>query len=140
MSKHLTRELLAEAAEVRAELLPPINVDRSFELPGALYAATVALYLGFLAVMAIGLATPGLLIPMVVFALFIIAGFGLPMIWVKMRPANTAAALDWARFQRHGIVTMTGRIKAGEAAAQMLVLPILIFAWAVLCVTVAALV
>jgi hypothetical protein len=64
MSNHLTREAIAEHAKVRAQLLQPVIVDRSFELPKALYAATGGLYLGFLAV--IGLSTPGLLIPLTI--------------------------------------------------------------------------
>ncbi len=140
MSRHLTRELVASAAEVRTELLQPVTVDRSFELPRGLYVATVGLYLGFLAVMAVGMASPGLLIPMVIFAFFIVAGFGLPTIWTKMRPGNPTSPMAWERFRRTGIVTQTGRITAGEASAQMLILPLLIFAWGVICVTIAALV
>lgn len=140
MSRHLTRELVAQQAEVRRELLHPVVVDRSFELPRALYIATASLYLGFIAVLGLGLATPGLLIPMAIFAVFIVAGFGLPAVWVSMKPDNAVRQLDWGRFRRQGIATLTGRLTAGEAAAQMLVLPILIFAWGVTCVIIAALV
>ncbi len=140
MSRHLTRELVAEAAVVRDDLLQPVIVDRTFELPRALYMATAGLYLGFLAVMAVGFASPGLIIPMVIFAFFIVAGFGLPTIWAKMQPENRARTIEWDRFRRSGIATMTGRLTAGEAAAQMLMLPALIFAWGVICVTIAILV
>ncbi len=140
MSRHLTRELVAEAAVVREDLLQPVTIDRTFELPRALYTATVGLYFGFLAVTAIGFASPGLIIPMVIFAFFIVAAFGLPTIWVKMQPENRARTIDWDRFRRSGIATMTGRPSAGEASAQMLVLPALIFAWGIICVTIAILI
>ena len=140
MSRHLTRELVAQQAEVRSELLHPVVVDRSFELPRALYVATASLYLGFIAVLGLGFATPGLLIPMAIFTLFIVAGFGIPAVWVRMQPDNPVSPLDWSRFRRQGIATLTGRLTAGEAAAQMLVLPILIFAWGITCVIIAALV
>ncbi|MGX7926629.1 hypothetical protein ACWPMX_08655 [Tsuneonella sp. HG094] len=140
MSRHLTRELVAETAEVRSELLHPIAVDRTFELPRALYLTTVGLYLGFVGIMAIGFASPGLLIPMFIFAFFIVAGFGLPAVWTRMRPDHPVGPLAWDRFRHHGISTLTGRLTAGEAAAQMLVLPVLIVMWALICVTIAALV
>lgn len=140
MTRHLTRELMAETAVVRDELLQPVVVDRSFELPRGLYIATAGLYLGFLAVMAAGFVSPGLAIPMAIFAFFIVAGFGIPAIWVRMKPHNPVAAMAWDRFRREGIATLTGRLTAGEATAQMLVLPVLIFAWGVTCVTIAALV
>lgn len=140
MSRHLTRKLVAEAAEVRSELLHPVTVDRTFELPRALYYATAGLYLGFVGIMAVGFSSPGLLIPMVIFALFIVAGFGLPAAWTRMRPDNPVKPLAWDRFRQRGISTLTGRLTAGEAAVQMLVLPVLIVMWALVCVTIAALV
>ena len=71
MSKHFTRELVAEQAAIVAAPKTMPETDRSFELPNGLCIATVGLYLGFLAVMAAGLSTPGLIIPMVIFTLFI---------------------------------------------------------------------
>ena len=138
MSRHLTRELVAEAAEVRAELLQPVTVDRSFELPKALYVATAGLYLGFLAVMAIGLSSPGLIIPLTICAVFIVMATGVPAIWARMKPSNPVSSMAWDRFRRQGIMTQTGRLSSGEAAAQMLVLPVLVFVWAIVCVTIAA--
>ncbi|MCT2558521.1 hypothetical protein N0B51_05960 [Tsuneonella sp. YG55] len=140
MSKHLTRELVAGAAEVRTELLQPVTVDRSFELPRGLYVATAAAYLGFLAVLATGLSSPGLVIPLSICAFFIAMAVGVPAIWTRLKPDNRVAAMSWARFRRQGIMTHTGRLSSGEAAAQMLVLPILIFAWGIVCVTIAAVV
>ena len=52
MSKHFTRELVAEQAIILHSPQVTHEVDRSFELPKGLYVATVAFYLGFLAVMA----------------------------------------------------------------------------------------
>ncbi|MGN3973729.1 hypothetical protein [Tsuneonella sp. SYSU-LHT278] len=138
MSKHLTRELVIAKAEVRANLRPPVTVDRSFELPPALYLATAGAYLGFLAIMAVGLSSPGLIIPLAVCAVFIVMGFGVSSTWARMKPDNPVGAMTWERFRRQGIVTHTGRLTSGEAAAQMLVLPVLIFAWAIVCVTIAA--
>ena len=140
MSKHLTRELVAEQAAIVAAPKPRHEVDRTFELPKGLYAATVALYLGFLAVMATGLSSPGLVIPMVIFTLFVVAGFGVPAIWARLAPAPRSRQMSFAQLRRDGIATLTGRISARDASVQMLILPVIIFCWGVTTVTIAALV
>lgn len=138
MSRHLTREIVVQAAKVHGELLHPVTVDRSFELPRRLYAATAGLYLGFLAVMAVGFSNPALAIPLAICVIFVGMFFAVPVIWTRMRPPNPVAPLAWDRFRRQGVATLTGRLSAGEATAQMLLLPVLIFAWAVICVIIAA--
>ena len=39
-------------------------LDRSFELPSALYATMVALFLGYIALMAVGFASPQMILPL----------------------------------------------------------------------------
>ena len=140
MSKHFSREALAAQAELRAQVLHPPAVDRTFEIPTALYATTGALYLGFVGVMAVGFSNPGLMIPLAICAVFIAMFFAVPALWVRMEPGSRIRSLGWDHFRHRGIATHTGRLSAGEAAAQMLVLPVLIFVWAMICVTIAALV
>ena len=68
LQDHLAR---GEARIVDAPASPArhqVEVDRTFELPGALYVATVGCYLAFLGIMLIGLANPVLIIPMVIFS------------------------------------------------------------------------
>ena len=144
MSKHFERQLVADKAIVHDRLqvatAPGHEVDRSFELPPVAYKLTVGLYLGFLAVMTVGFGNPGLAIPMAIFGIFIVAGFGLPAIWTKMQPANRSEPLGWGKFANDGIATHTGRLSAGEAMAQVLVLPVLIVCWGLAVVVIAALV
>ena len=141
MSRHQTREAIGRTAILRASPpLPPLAGDRTFELPDVLYAITGGLYLGFVGVMAVGLAAPGLIVPLAICAVFIAMFFAVPAQWVRMRGDRQAASLDWQRFRRSGIATLTGHLSGGEAAVQMLVLPVLIFTWALVCVTIAALV
>ena len=140
MSKHFTRELVAEQAIILDSPQVTHEVDRSFELPKGLYVATVAFYLGFLAVMAAGLSTPGLIIPMAIFTLFIVAGFGLPALWTWITPDHKGRNMSWARLASQGIATHTGRVSARDAAVQVLILPALVFCWGVTTVIIAALV
>ena len=140
MSKHLTRELVARQAVIVPAPKFRHEVDRTFELPKGLYAATVALYLGFLGVMAAGLSTPGLIIPMAIFTLFVVAGFGVPAIWTRLAPGTASRPMCYAKLRRDGIATLTGRLTAKDASVQMLILPVFIFCWGVSTVTIAALV
>ena len=137
MSKNLPRDLIADQAIIHDMPVHRTVVDRTFELPKGLYVATVGLYLGFLAVMATGLSTPGLIIPMAIFAFFIVAGFGLPLVWTRLAPESGQRTMRWAELKQRGIATYTGGVTARDAAVQVLILPVLIFCWGVTAVTIA---
>ncbi|MEZ5680042.1 MAG: hypothetical protein R3E14_01975 [Erythrobacter sp.] len=137
MSNNLPRDLVAGQATVRASAVTPTIVDRSFELPKGFYIATVGLYLGFLAIMAVGVPSGGLILPMVIFAFSIIAGFALPVLWSRLAPEETQKSpKSWGALKRHGIATLTGRVAASDAAVQVLILPVLVFCWGVVAVTI----
>lgn len=140
MSKRILREELLVRAEVRDTPKTAHEVDRTFEVPKGLYGATVACYLGFLAIMALGFTSPGLIIPMAIFTFFIAAGFGVPAIWTRLAPATKSKPMTLGQFSNRGIMTATGRLKARDATVQMLILPTLIVCWAIIVVTIAALV
>lgn len=131
MSMRMTRDEAAEKALVHPEQegAVSVTVDRAFHMPPVLYAVTVGAYLGFLAVMFAAFGNPHLVIPMVIFAVSIIGGFGIPCVWATMKPDTGHRSIDWGRFRGKGIQTLTGPLAAGEAAAQVLTLPILIFFW-----------
>jgi hypothetical protein len=137
MSERLTTTELARVATV-TERPVLTKVDRNFGLPTGLYVATVGAYLGFLAVMSAAFINPELAIPMVVFAVFIIAAFGVAGYWAKMQPENDTRPLSWGQFSRRGIETATGRLSAREATMQVLILPVLILVWGMIIAVIAA--
>ena len=144
MSKRIVTEELVQkarivAAPIAAEHKPTI-VDRSFEMPSALYMASAGLFLAFLGIMFAGFSTPRLIIPMVIFTLFIVGFYGLPAVWTSMKPDNPQSPMTMGKFARDGIMTNTGRLNAREATIQMLILPVLIVIWGLAVVTIAALV
>ena len=108
--------------------------------PTALYVATAALYLGFMAVTAIGFGNPELILPMAAIVILIIGAFGIPAIWVRMAPGSRRSAKSWSRFCAEGIVTEYGHTNSRDAMVQVLILPVLIFLWGIATVTIAALV
>lgn len=147
MSKMLHRELFAEKAIVhKAHPLandteaPRAFFNHTFELPAAVYAASLACFLTFLATMVVGFGNPELGILMAIFGVFFAGFYGIPVLFVKESPEGTNKALTWGQFKSRGIMTLTGRLPAGEALAQVLVLPVLIVLWGLACVVIAALV
>jgi hypothetical protein len=144
MSKRIvTEELVQKARIVEAPIAAehkPTIVDRSFEMPSALYMASAGLFLAFLGIMFAGFSTPRLIIPMVIFTVFIVSFYGLPAVWTSMKPDNPQSPMTMGKFARDGIMTNTGRLNAREATIQMLILPVLIVIWGLAVVTIAALV
>jgi hypothetical protein len=137
MSKHVSTSELATLATVTSA--PALTrVDRTFELPTGLYAATVGLYLAFLGVMAASFVNPELAIPMVIFVFFIVVAFGVAGKWASMQPANESQPLSLGQFRNRGIMTLSGKLTAGEASVQVLMLPALIFVWGLAVATIAA--
>ena len=112
--------------------------DHSFELPTGLYIAMAALFFGFLAVLAIGLQTPGLIVPMAINFVFLAAFFGVPAIFVRSTKDDSRAK-SWSRFMDRGIDTANGHSSGKEAAVLMLVLPVFIFGWSLAILTITAL-
>ncbi|MEP7222732.1 MAG: hypothetical protein ABI673_08710 [Novosphingobium sp.] len=139
MTKHSSRTELSQVASLR---LPPslgeATTDRTFELPVGLYIATVGSYLGFLGLMAVTFMTGELVLPMIVFVLYIGMAFGVPTVWARMNPHTSSQALSWQQFKNRGIQTGSGWLSASSATAQVLTLPVLILLWGVAGVIIAA--
>jgi len=114
------------------------RVNRSFELPVMLYGVTVACYLGFLVVMSLLFMNAELVLPMAAFVISIVGGFGLGYKWVAMKPDHADGTLTTGQFVNRGIQTLSGRLTAAEASAQVLILPVLLFAWGLIIAVIAA--
>ena len=141
MTNRLDRLILAQADELvaaPASIAPRACTDRGFELPTALYAATIGSYLAFLAIMAIGFQSRDMLLPMVIFVAYLAMLFGVPAIWARMQPETATAPLTFRDFWEHGIHTYTGHNQAGAAATQVLLLPVMVLFWGVAVVVIAA--
>jgi hypothetical protein len=142
---HIVHDLLArgdarivaqpEAPQVRHQ----VEADRNFGLPTALYGATVGGYLGFLVVVGSAFANPVLAIPMAIFVLFIVAGFGIPALWTRLA-GNTSEPQTLGEFEARGIMTATGRLAAKDATIQVLILPVLLVIWGLAIAVIAAVV
>lgn len=137
MSQRITSIELAEIATVSAKPVQT-RVERNFGLPTGIYAATVGAYLAFLGVMASAFLTGELVLPMVVFVVYIVMAFGVPGFWARMNPDNSSSPLSWGQFRNRGIMIESGRLSAFEASVQVLMLPALILVWGVAVAIIAA--
>lgn len=140
MSIHIPAEQFAAVTNKSAKPNLRQHVDRSFGLPTGLYVATIAAYFAFIAIMGIGLAQRELIIPMGICVTYLVMFFGVPAMWVRMKPKTDAEPLSWVEYKMDGIDTWTGRIKAKDATAQVLILPVLILFWGIATVAIATLV
>ncbi|HET9355894.1 MAG TPA: hypothetical protein VFO42_06995 [Sphingomicrobium sp.] len=139
MSVRVDSQLLQGEARLVAAPNRRACEDHSFELPTGLYVAMAGLLFGFLAVLAIGLSSPGLVVPMAINFVFLTAFFAVPTIFVRTT-SDSSRASTWAHFMDRGIETATGHSSGKEAAVLMLLLPAFIFCWALAIVVIAALV
>ncbi len=135
----------AKLADMDARIVAPeeivrehTTVVRHFDLPVGLHVATVGLYFAILGVFAMVFGEREMIIPFAIFAIFVVGGFGVPALWARMQPDHADRAMTWAAFERLGIDTHTGVLKAKDATVQVLMLPVFILAWAVAIAIIAA--
>lgn len=148
MTDRLTQELLLARGEIVAPPLPLASAaqaaegctDRNFGLPKGLLLGVFAFFFAYLAVMWVGFAADGLVMPMVINFIFVAAFAVVPAKWATMKPDTKSRALEWLEFKARGIETETGRTPAGEAATLVLLLPACILFWGIATTTIAALV
>ena len=138
MAEHISQQELTRVATVTTAPART-RVDRNFGLPSGLYAWTVGLYLAFIGLMTLLFSNPELAIPLVVIASFVAFAFGVAGICTKMSPDNGTSPMTWGQLSSRGIQTLSGRLTAGEAAAQVLILPVLILCWGVAIAVIVAL-
>jgi hypothetical protein len=138
MSIHYTAQTFADVQVTKKATPFEVRVKRSFDLPPVLHALTVGLYFAFLGVMAVAFQDRGLMIPMAIFVIYIVMAFGVPAMWVRMKPGHDSTALPWADFSRSGIDTFTGNMSAKDATGQVLILPVLILGWGLAIAVIAA--
>jgi hypothetical protein len=141
---HIVHDLIASGdarivAQPEAAPRHQVEVDRNFGLPTALYGATIACYLSFLLIVGSAFANPVLAIPMAVIVLLVVAGFGVPAIWTRLK-GKLSEPETLGEFETRGIMTNTGRLGAGEATTQVLILPVLLVVWGLAVAVIAALV
>ncbi|TKD53146.1 hypothetical protein [Sphingomonas baiyangensis] len=112
--------------------------ERSFGLHPALFVATIAAYLIFLAIMGAAFMNGELVIPFAIFVIYIAMAFGTPQLWARMTEPRGGRFATWGEFLDEGIETGSGKLSGMAAVAQVMTLPVLIVAWGAIVAGIAA--
>jgi hypothetical protein len=140
MTARYSSQTLVAREEIVAPPAPRACEDHSFEMPTGIYVAMALFFAGAIAVLATAF-TSGMVVSYAIVFAFLIAFFGIPVIFVHAAPNDEGSkALDWSIFREKGIATATGGTSGVEASMLVLLLPFLILCWAIAIVTIAALV
>jgi hypothetical protein len=140
MSKHVTRQEL-KALAVGAPVTPRTNrAERVFGLHPALFAITIGSYFLFLGIMAAAFMTPDLVLPFIIFAVYVAMAFGTPGLWARVRGRDPGPVQSWAQFRKEGVDIATGHLGSGAAVAQVVMLPVLLVGWGAAIAIIAAIV
>jgi hypothetical protein len=113
--------------------------DQSFEFPAGIYAAMIAMFTGFIAVLGLSFQSGHMAVAVGVIFFFIAAYFTIPAMFAGAAGEDSSKALSWFDFRDRGIVTETGHSTAFEATTLVLLLPFLVLMFAIAIVTIAAL-
>ena len=124
MSRHLSQNALASVATV-----VPAPTEGSLGLPPILFAATAGGYLLFLAILDATFMNPGLWVPFAIFLVYLAMAAGVPALWPLVARGDAPSCPTWTAFRRDGIAIATGRLRAGVARVQVLILPGLVVLW-----------
>jgi hypothetical protein len=116
----------------------PAQAERVFDLPPILHVATIGSYCLFLAIMAMAFMTPELVIPFVIFFVFVGMFFGVPGLWAKVAGHRDGRLPSWDDFRQEGLHIATGRLNSSAVIVQVLTLPVLIVAWGLAIALIAA--
>ena len=86
MTRHISQDALIARSEIVSAPAERACDDHNFGLSPAIHLLMGALFLGFVSVLCLALANPGLAVPFGIIAVFIIAFFAVPTIFVRASP------------------------------------------------------
>ncbi|HET7575868.1 MAG TPA: hypothetical protein VFK19_04780 [Sphingomicrobium sp.] len=138
----MSNRQMSETLVAREEIVdsPPARActDQSFELPTGIFIGMAAMFAGTVAVLSLAMHGRMGVSFAVIFA-FLIAFFVIPAIFVGSAP-DSPGSVGWSEFLRKGIKTESGHSSGGSAALLVLMLPFLIFCFAITIAMIVALV
>ncbi|HEX8194180.1 MAG TPA: hypothetical protein VF552_14895 [Allosphingosinicella sp.] len=134
MSIHIPAADIEARARLVAAPAPartPRRAARAFDMHPAVHGLTIAAYALFATILCATFMAPGMIIPAAIVAVSVVALFLVPGLWARVVPDDGKPRQSWAEFMDEGVDTITGRLTAGAAMAQMLTLPALVVVLAI---------
>jgi hypothetical protein len=126
------RQTRSTEIETIARIVPAPTIAnrgaRVFDLHPAVHLMLVGCYAAFVGILLTAFMGPDLIVSAAIVILSVIALFGTPALWARVAPEDEAPKQSWAEFRTEGMDCYTGHVTAGEALAQILVLPCLLVA------------
>ena len=128
MSVHQPRAALAGKARVAAVPAQLRNSygTRPFDLHPAVHFMVIGAWTAFVGILCAAFMGPDLILPAAIFLIGIAALFATPGLWARVAADDGRRKQSWSEFREDGVDCHTGHLTAGEAMAQILVLPALI--------------
>lgn len=115
----------------------PNRVERVFDLHPALHVALFGGFFAYLGIMWAAFGNPELAIPFTIFVVFLAAAFIVPACWARVAEGQ-GPKQSFAAFLEEGFACQTGRIGAGAAMVQVLIMPAMLVIWGLAVAIIAA--
>jgi Flp pilus assembly protein TadB len=120
-------QLAAKARVLGSPEAPrPNRRPRVFDMHPAVHLSVFGAWGVFVAILATAFMGPDLVVPAGILAVSVVALFATPALWGRVVPDEGGRRQSWAEFLDEGVDCITGRLTAGQALAQILVLPALL--------------
>ncbi len=124
MSIRIPAVEIEQKARIVAAPLKPNRGERVFDIHPAVHFALLGLYLAFAGILMATFMGKDLALPAVIVVVGIISLFLTPGLWAQVA-GDDLRKQTWGEFLREGVDCITGRLTAGQALAQIMVLPAL---------------
>lgn len=125
MSAHIPAEQIEQQARIVAAPSRRNRGERVFDLHPAVHAMTIGAYLAFVGILCAAFMGPDLIVPAAIVVVSVFALFATPAFWARVA-GDDLRKQSWSEFLQEGVECCTGKLTAGQALAQILVLPGLI--------------
>ena len=110
--------------------LRPNRGERVFDLHPGVHFMVVGAWMAFVAILCTAFMGPDLVVPAAIVVVSVVALFVTPALWARVVPDDGLRRQSWAEFLHEGVECITGRLTAGQALAQIMTLPVLLVALA----------
>lgn len=116
------------ALQKKATVVPvarPNRGERAFDIHPAVHAMLLGSYLAFAGILMTAFMGDDLKVAAGIIVIGILSLFITPAWWSRVVPDDGARKQSWAEFLQEGVECITGKLTAGQALAQIMVLPAL---------------
>jgi Flp pilus assembly protein TadB len=129
---HPVSEIVQKARIVPSpQAAPKLNRgQRVFDIHPGVHMMVMGAWTAFVAILVTTFMGSDLIVPAGICAVGMAGLFLTPALWARVVPDDGLRKQSWAEFMSEGVECITGRLTAGQALAQIMVLPALLLGMA----------